>query len=164
MYKVAMSKLLSKLFRRDLYDKIPAEDLMSKQRFVLFRIFSISACIAAIAVSVQEQLTFENPGFLPPFLLLLAVVFIGNYFVVNKIEKLRLSYGILLIACIFLIHVQSYNTGGVRNSGTIYLCVPVLSAFMLLGTKWGKVFTGLVVIHIVYLYFITELRGYFINT
>ncbi len=155
-----MNKLLNRVFRRNLYERIASDDLMSKQRFVLFRIYSISAFVAAVAVSIQEELTFENPGFLPPFLLVLAAVFITNYFLVNKIEKLPLAYGILLMASIFLIHIQAYHTGGIKNSGTIYLCVPVLSAFMLLGTRWGKIFTGLVVFHIAYLYVITEYTGW----
>src|SRR6185369_4173881 len=125
-----MHKILSKIFRRNLYEKIPGDDLMSRQRFVLFRIFSLSAFMAAIAISIQEQLTFANPGFLPPFLFLLGIVFITNYFLVNEVHKLPLAYSILLIACFLLIHVQAYNSGGIKNSGTIYLCVPVLSAFM----------------------------------
>ena len=155
-----MNKLLNRIFRRDLYEKIPSDDLMSKQRFALFRIYSISAFIAAVAVSIQEQLTFENPGFLPPLLLVLAAVFITNYFVVKEVDRLPIAYGILLIASLFLIHVQAYNSGGVKNSGTFYLCVPVLSAFMLLGTRWGKLFTGLVVLHIAYLYCITEFTNW----
>ena len=155
-----MNKILNRIFRRNLYERIPSDDLMSKQRFALFRIYSISAFIAAVAVSIQEQLTFENPGFLPPLLLILAIVFISNYFMVRHIHNLPMAYGILLIASFFLIHIQAYNTGGIKNSGTIYLCVPVLSAFMLLGTKWGKLFTGLVVLHIIYLFFITEYTGW----
>jgi signal transduction histidine kinase len=151
-----MQNLLNKIFRKKLYDKIAADDLLSKQRFVLFRIYSISAFVAAVTISIQEQLTFQNPGFLPPLLLLIGLIFITNYFLVNKIEKLPLAYSILLIASFFLIHIQAYNTGGIKNSGTIYLCVPVLSAFMLLGTRWGKIYTGLVAVHIIYLYLITQ--------
>lgn len=151
-----MHKTLRKIFKQNLYDQIPADDLLSKQRFVLFRIFSISAFLAAVSVSIQEQFTFENPGFLPPFLLLLGIVFITNYFLVNNIHKLPLAYSILLFACFLLIHMQAYNSGGIKNSGTIYLCVPVLSAFMLLGSKWGRYYTGLIVVHIIYLYVITE--------
>src|SRR6185369_16253685 len=101
-----MHKLLNRIFRRNLYEKIPADDLMSKQRFVLFRIYSLSAFVAAVAVSIQEQLTFENPGFLPPLLLLIGAVFITNYFLVNDVHRLPLAYSILLIASFFLIHVQ----------------------------------------------------------
>ena len=116
-----MNKLINRIFKRSLYEKIPADDLMSKQRFVLFRIYSISAFIAAFAVAIQEQLTLKNPGFLPPFLVVLSAIFIGNYLLVNNIHKLPQAYCILLIACIFMIHVQAYNTGGVKNSGTMFL-------------------------------------------
>src|SRR5881394_2545529 len=101
-----MTNIWNKIFRRDLYEQIPADDLMSRQRFVLFRIFSISAFIAAIAVSVQEQLTFENPGFLPALLVLLAVTIITNYFLVNNIYKLKLAYWILLVSGFLLLHAQ----------------------------------------------------------
>ena len=155
-----MNRLANKIFKRNLYDRIPSDDLMSRQRFVLFRIFSFSAFIAAVAVGIQEQLMLRNPGFLPPFLFLLGIIFITNYFLVNAVHKLPLAYSILLIACFLLIHVQAYNSGGIKNSGTIYLCVPVLSAFMLLGTRWGKFYTGLIAVHIIYLYFITEFTNW----
>jgi signal transduction histidine kinase len=84
------------------------------------------------------------------------ITMLVNYLLVNKIEKLPLAYWILLIACFLVIHEQAYNTGGVRNSGTIYMCVIALGAYMLLGTKGGKFFTALIVLHVVYLYVITE--------
>jgi signal transduction histidine kinase len=154
--KDMMTKLLNKIFRRDLYERIPAEDLMSRQRFVLFRIFSLTAFVAAIAVSIQEQLTFENPGFLPALLIVLAITMITNYFLVNNIHKLKLAYWILLVSGFLLLHMQAYNTGGIRNSGTYYMCVIALSAFMLLGTRGGKFFTSLIVLHVVFMYVLTE--------
>jgi signal transduction histidine kinase len=155
-----MAKLLNKLFRRDLYEQIPAEDLMSKQRFVLFRIFSLSGFVAALAVSIQEQLTFENPGMLPALLVVLAFIMITNYFLVNSIYKLKLAYWIILLSGFLLLHVQAYDTGGIRNSGTYYMCVTALSAFMLLGTRGGKFFTFLIVLHVVSMYVLTEFTSY----
>ncbi|MCX6291457.1 MAG: ATP-binding protein [Bacteroidetes bacterium] len=151
-----MNKVLSKIFRRDLYDRISPDDLMSKQRFVIFRIYSLSGFVASILVSIQEQLTFDNPGILPALLIVLAVTMIINYLAVNDIQKLPLAYWILLIASFLLIHVQAYNTGGVRNSGTIYMSVISLAAFMLLGTRGGKFFTIIIVAHVVFMYVITE--------
>jgi len=155
-----MDKVLNRLFRRDLYEKIPADDLMSKQRFVIFRIYSLSAFVAAILVSIQEQLTFENPGILPALLILLAITMITNYFLVNDIERLPTAYWIMLVASFLLIHVQAYNTGGIRNSGTIYMCVISLAAFMLLGTRGGKFFTSIIVLNGIFLYVITENTGW----
>jgi signal transduction histidine kinase len=151
-----MNRLLKRIFKRDLYEKIPSDDLMSKQRFVLFRIYSISGFIVAVLVSIQEQLTFDNPGMLPFLIVLLGGILISNYFLVNKIQKLPLAYWILLIASFLLIHVQAYTTGGVRNSGTIYMCVIVLSAFMFLGSKGGKFFTALIICHVIFMFIITE--------
>lgn len=151
-----MKKILTRILRKDLYEKIDADDLMSKQRFALFRIYSLSGFVAAIAVSIQEQLTFDNPGILPLLLVVLAGIMISNFLLVSSVQKLPLAYWIVLLASFMLIHVQAYNTGGVKNSGTMYMCVILLSAFMLLGTKGGKLFTGLIVLHIVFLYVITE--------
>ncbi len=151
-----MTKLFNRIFRRDLYEKISADDLMSKQRFVIFRIYSLSGFLAAVLVSIQEQLTFENPGILPVLLVVIGSVMIINYFLVKDIQKLPLAYWVLMIVSFFLIHVQAYNTGGIRNSGTIYMCVIALAAFMLLGTKGGKFFTTLIVCHVIFMWVITE--------
>ena len=136
-----MKNLFRKLFRGELYDKIPADDLMSRQRFALFRIFSYTSFIVCMGIAIQISASFERTSFLSIIMVILSAVVLINFLTVNRIEKLPTSYSITLIAGFLVIHLQAYNTGGVANTGTIYMCVEIMTAFMLLGPRSGKWFT-----------------------
>ena len=154
-----MKSFFRKLARNDVYDSIPYEDLMLKQRFALFRIFTFTGFLASIAVATQILLAFEGSAFIGWLLFALAAVMMVNYFVVKDYTKLPVSYMITIMAAFLILHVQSYTTGGIRNSGTMYLAAVILSAFMLLSTRAAKGFTVLVILHFIYLFYITEYTG-----
>ncbi len=153
-----MKAILRKLAKKDVYDSIPYDDLILKQRFALFRIFTFTGFLASVAVATQILTAFEGSGSgLIAYLLFgLAGVMVINYFMVRDYLKLPIAYMITLMAAFLMLHFQSYTSGGIRNSGTMYLAVVMLSAFMMLGTKAAKWFTALVLVHFVYLFCITE--------
>ncbi|HNQ62209.1 MAG TPA: ATP-binding protein, partial [Bacteroidia bacterium] len=55
-----------------------------------------------------------------------------------------------------VVHLQAYSAGGLMNSGTIYLTVILMTAFMLLGTKAVKWFTVLAIASVGMLFYATE--------
>jgi signal transduction histidine kinase len=151
-----MKIFLRKLLRRELYERIPKDDLMAKQRFTLFRIYSFTGFMASIVTAIQTSITFSQTSFLSILLIALAVSIMANFLLVEKVEKLNSAYAISLIAGFLVVHIQAYNAGGVMNSGTIYMCVIIMTAFMLLGPKGGKWFTGFAIVNVVLLYCLTE--------
>lgn len=139
-----------------MYDSIPADDLMSRQRFTLFRIYSYTSFFVCIITAIQTSTTFSQSSILPSILILLASVILINFLTVSRIEKLPVSYAISLIAGFLVIHIQGYNAGGVMNTGTMYLCVIILTAFMLLGPRFGKWFTFGAIGSVILLFVLTE--------
>jgi len=154
-----MKSILRKLARQDVYDSIPYDDLMLKQRFALFRIFTFSGFLASIMVAVQILAAFDSAHDIAWLLFVLSGVMVVNYFAVRDYRKLPVAYMVTLMAAFLILHLQSYSSGGLRNSGTMYLAVLLLSAFMMLGTKGGKWFTALVIANFIYLYIVTEYTG-----
>ena len=151
-----MKKLFRKLFRIGLYQMIPADDLMSRQRFTLFRILTYTGFLASVGTAIQISATFQQTSLLSIILFLLAGIILGSFYLVNKIEKLPRSYAITLIAGFFVIHMQAYNAGGVLNSGTMYMCVIILTAYMLLGARSGKWFAFFAIGNVILMFFLTE--------
>lgn len=151
-----MKKIIGKLVRREMYESIPKDDLMLRQRFALFRIFSYTSFLASIVTAIQISVTFSETSFMSVLLLVLSFVILGNFLFVRKIEKLPFSYAVSLIASFLTVHVQAYHAGGVMNTGTMYLSVIIMSSFMLLGSKSGKWFTFFAITNVVTLYFLTE--------
>lgn len=151
-----MKLLLSRLFRQYMYEQIPFEDLMARQRFTLFRIGSFTAFIASMVTAFQVGVSFETASFTGILLYGLSALIIINFFMVKAVQKLPLAYSILVSSCFLVVHTQAYTAGGILNTGNIYLCVIILTGFMLLGTRGGKFFTWIAITNVIYFYFISE--------
>ncbi len=151
-----IKSILRKIAKTDVYESIPYDDLMLKQRFTLFRIFTFTSSLVSTIVAVQILTAFGGSPYIAYLLFALAAVMLVNYSLVRNYEKLPVAYMITLLGAFLMMHFQSYTSGGIRNSGTMYLAVVLLSAFMMLGTKAGKWFTVLVVINFIYLFAITQ--------
>lgn len=155
-----MKQLFSKLFRQHMYDRIPSEDLMARQRFTLFRIYSFTAFIASMFTALQISANFEQTSYTGILLYLLAALIMANFFMVKSVEKLQLAYTISIGVGFLVVHTQAYTAGGVMNTGTMYLCVLIMSAFMMLGARAGKIFTGIALANVVYFFILTEFTSH----
>ncbi|MBK7429773.1 MAG: hypothetical protein IPI62_02245 [Bacteroidetes bacterium] len=155
-----MKLLFSKLFRQHMYEKIPAEDLMARQRFTLFRIYSFTAFIASLFTALQISTSFEQTSYTGILLYMLATLIMVNFFIVKSIHKLPIAYSISIGVGFLVVHTQAYTAGGLMNSGTMYLCVLIMTAFMLLDARAGKVFTGIAILNVIYFFVITEYTSF----
>jgi signal transduction histidine kinase len=151
-----MKNLFRFIFRKEFYESIPYEDLMSRQRFTLFRIFTYTAFIASIASAFQIQAPFAEIQVVPVVLYALALVILTNFFLVRHHDRLPVAYMITIFTGFLVVHIQAYSAGGLMNSGTIYLTVILMTAFMLLGTKAGKWFTLMAISSVGILFYATE--------
>ena len=151
-----MKNFFRLLFRKDFYESIPYEDLMSRQRFTLFRIFTYTAFLASIASALQIQAPFSEVQNVPVILVVLASIILTNFFLVKRDDKLPVAYMITIFVGFLVVHIQAYSAGGLINSGTIYLTVILMTAFMLLGTKAGKWFTVMAIASVGMLFYATE--------
>ena len=151
-----MKNIFHVIFRKSFYESIPYEDLMSRQRFTLFRIFTYTAFIASIASALQIQAPFAEIQVISVVLISLATVILTNFFLVKEVDRLPVAYMISVFVGFLVVHLQAYSAGGLINSGTIYLTVILMTAFMLLGTKAGKWFTVLAIASVGMLFYATE--------
>jgi signal transduction histidine kinase len=145
-------KLLS---RSALYHSIPEDEVVSKQQFVLFRIFSYSGSLVCLGVFLKMVLSIHQPGIVPYFILALAVIMLANFFLVKTVAGLRKAYFVMLAAAFILLHIVSYTCGGIRTGGSLYFPAIILYAYMLLGRKAGISFGVASILHIIYSYFIS---------
>jgi signal transduction histidine kinase len=151
-----MKALIKKLTRSKLYEMIPADNLLDRQRFELFRIFSFTGFMVCTMVFIQMISTLSQIGFIPWAIFGLSLMMMANYFAVKRPGQLRKAYIVALSAAFLLLHLQSYTAGGIINSGTIYLCVVILCSFMLIGKNAGLIMSALAAVHLLYLYAITS--------
>lgn len=156
MTKRLIKNSLKKLFLVDIKRSISDDDLISKQRLNLFVIFSFTVTLALSAIAYQVVFVFNIKPILAYTVYALIGIIILNYFLLNWHKNRRVAVVVSVLACFIALHYITYFAGGIRNSGMFYLSALMLVTFMLLGSKEGKWFTALSIIHIVYFYLITE--------
>lgn len=144
------------LLRLDIYEKIDSEDILSRQRFALFRIFSITGAIVSLAVFMKMCFMFSSINLLHLVLPVVSAIMLCNYYGLKSIQHLNRAYYIVVFSAFMLLHVVSYSTGGIRSASIIYHSVVILYAFMLLGKKGGKIFTMLFGAQVIYIFLISR--------
>ncbi|MFM9028251.1 MAG: sensor histidine kinase, partial [Bacteroidota bacterium] len=154
-----MNRYFNKLFRRDILDSIPTENLIDRQKFKLFRTYVLITFICSTYTGYQSFSTFSGGHYLAYLLWCLSGVFIGCYFLVKKKEGLKTAYLVSLLAGCVVLHTQAYRTGGVLNTGTIYFCAAIMTSYMLLGPRYGHWFTALGVFSVISLYYSSSVLG-----
>jgi len=73
-----MKSLLRRIARQDLYESIPYNDLMLKQRFALFRIFTFTGFLASTAVAIQILTAFGGSPYIAYLLFALSGVLLAH--------------------------------------------------------------------------------------
>ena len=92
-----MKLLLKLLLRQHLYERISTDDLMSRQRFSLFRILSFTGFGVSLFTAIQISATFEGSSLTATLMYILATVIMVNFLTVNNLTKLPIAYSVALI-------------------------------------------------------------------
>ena len=116
-----INNLLHVLSSDNLYKQIPDDDVIAKQRFVLFRIFSFTGALVSVGAFIKMFLTIDELLFYTYLIPCLSIVLIVNFYLVKRVERLRLAYIVLLITACLLLHTVAYTCGGIRTAGTFIL-------------------------------------------
>src|SRR5262245_40643250 len=110
--------LMASLASRDLYHQIEEDDLIAKQRYRLFTMFSFAGFLIAILVALQAYfLLGQTTNLVLGSLILIAGVYVLNYFTLLRHRNMPVAYLISLLSTFAVIHLLTYYSGGIRNSG-----------------------------------------------
>jgi PAS domain S-box-containing protein len=139
---------------------IKEDDLVSNQRFNLFRTFSLTLFLVVLAVTYQIIEILGEISIVPAGLLISLLIIATNYFSLNSHKRYRLAYMVVIASAFLTLHLATYYSGGIRNSGMIYLGSFVLTSFMLLGKKAGKIVSLLAVVNLFFFYYFSITIGH----
>lgn len=153
MSQTFTKNLLRKILLKDAEEILHADDLTSRQRLNLFRTFSITAFIITLAITAQVIEFFGVFDLIGTVLAGLTVVVVVNYFLLNYHKNFRLSYWTIILSSLFFVHFITYYSGGIRNSGMMYMGGLILASFMMLGNREGKIVSALSILNLVFFYF-----------
>jgi PAS domain S-box-containing protein len=159
MIKNFTRNLFRFLLIRDAEKVLHPDDLTSRQRLNLFRTFSLTGFLITLAITYQVLSFFQSFDIVGASLTALTFVIALNYFLLNFHKKFRISYIIIIFSCFLFVHFVTYYSGGIRNSGMMYMGGLILVTFMLLGNKEGKVISALSVLNLVFFFFFSTSFG-----
>jgi hypothetical protein len=74
-----LASLINSFLLKAVYQQIPSGQVVERQRFVVFRIFSFTAVIVCLSVFAKMCLTLSNINWLPFAVLSLGIVILVNY-------------------------------------------------------------------------------------
>ncbi|MEX1187855.1 MAG: ATP-binding protein [Bacteroidia bacterium] len=143
------------LSKRAVFQNIDPELVIERQRFVVYRIFSVTTIIVCLGVFSKMVLTLSHVNWLPYFVLFLGSVILINYLRIRKPSELPGAYLIMLLSALIVLHCVAYTCGGIRTGGTFFMTAVIIYAFMLLGKKGGWLIAGLAALHISFMFVIS---------
>lgn len=153
-----MLRTLSDLWRATerYHEAIPEDDLISRQRFRLFRTTTFTAATVIFYAFFQAMSILENHSFSGIVIGFLDLVLIVNFFALPYHKNHKLAYYVIVLAALATLHIISYYSGGIRASAIMYMAGTMLLGYMLLGSRAGRILFGLISIHIFSLWYLTE--------
>ena len=116
-------QLISVLSADHLFHQIQEENVIERQRFVLFKIFSFTGALVSMLAFVKMFITFQTVDWATYLIPCLSVIMIFNFYAVKKTKNLRFAYLTLLLVACLLLHIVAYTCGGIRTAGTFYFTV-----------------------------------------
>ena len=155
-YLLPLKSFFANFSKQFIFNEIHEEDVVDRQRFVVFRIYTFTAIVVSLGVFFKMYFTLHHVGLFTYLIPCLSLVILVNFFRVTKVSQLMGAYVIMLVASCVLLHFVSYSCGGIQTAGSFYFPAIILYAYMLLGRKGGMMITALILTHIIYLYIISS--------
>jgi PAS domain S-box-containing protein len=144
------------IFSDAFYRSIPDDDLISKQRFKLFRTTSFVGTFACLIFVIQSLTVYSVSDPIVIMTFVIGMVFMANLILLPKHRNTKLAYIVIGITSVLIIHLNQYDEGGIRASASFYMAPITLMMFMLLGNKIGRVMFLGVILNAAYFYYISE--------
>ncbi|HEX5003138.1 MAG TPA: ATP-binding protein [Bacteroidia bacterium] len=147
---------LKQLFNNDVYSLIPKDDILARQRYILFRIYTIVGILIFFIFSVEEYSFNQLNGYRIYIFAASSLTLIINYAGLQLHREYKLAYSISIIAGFILIHCATYYSGGIRNPDFLYLGSIILYAYIVLENKGGKITLYVALANIIYFYVLSD--------
>lgn len=152
-------KLLDFILIRKAQKAIAEDDLSRRQQFNLFRTLSLTTFLIAFSITIQIVSVIGEFDWMTAICSGLTISIAANYFALNRHLNYRLAFWVAMLSNMMVLHFVTYYTGGIRNSGMMYMGGLILATFMLLGNKAGQSVTLLSIANIIFFFVYSNTLG-----
>ena len=142
---------------RSVLNSFDKEDVAGRNRFLLFRVYTLALLLISLLIISQVIITFHEIDLVSGSIILLNIILIFNYLSLLRHGNIKLAYWIIITSSFLVVHTVTYYSGGIRNSGFIFMGGFILATFMLLGNRAGKIFSVMAIANVIYFYVLTDM-------
>ena len=145
------------------HQQIPADDLIARQRYRLFRTTTITAGAVIFYAFIQALFIVKVGNFSGILIGFLDLILVINFFALPYHKNHKLAYYVIVLAAFSTLHIISYYSGGIRASAIMYMAGTMLLGYMLLGNIAGRIVFGLIAVNVIFFWFVTEHTNWISN-
>lgn len=149
-------QLLKQITKGGIYQAIPADNILERQRYTLFSVFTFLGTLLLLAFTIEEYSISSLDQAKTILFLAIASTLIINYVGLQFHRMPAVAYSISIVAGLSLIHCATYYSGGVKNPDFFYMGSIILYSYIVLENKGGRVTLWLSVANIIYFYALTD--------
>jgi len=141
---------------RGIMNSIPADDILNRQRYSLFRIFTVAGIILLGLLAFEEfKFGQQNLSRIISFSTI-GLSLLINILLLQKHRNLTIAYTFSIITGLALIHFVTYYNGGIRNPDFFYMGSIILYSYIILENKGGRITLSLSIANIIYFYSLSD--------
>jgi len=137
-------------------DSMPEDDILGRQRYALFRMFSLTGTILLALFAVEEGALMQLNTMRMLIYTCIAAFLLINFLSLRFHRNLTIAYTSSIIAGLTLIHCATYYNGGIRNPDFFYMGSITLYSYIILEHKGGRITLWLSLVNIIYFYALTD--------
>lgn len=151
-----MNAILHFLSWRETPGLIDREDILARQRYLLFRAVSLLGAFFMLLMVVEDLIITGYMTNIALSMVAVSAALVVNYLVLPRHRNFTMAYVGSIVSFIALIHAVTYSYGGIRNPDFLFIGSIILYAYVILENKGGKITLYLSLFNVIYFYAMSD--------
>lgn len=151
-----MNAILHFLSWRETPGLIDREDILARQRYLLFRAVSLLGAFFMLLMVVEDLIITGYMTNIALSMVAVSAALVVNYLILPRHRNFTMAYVGSIVSFIALIHAVTYSYGGIRNPDFLFIGSIILYAYVILENKGGKITLYLSLFNVIYFYAISD--------
>lgn len=151
-----MNAILHFLSWRETPGLIDREDILARQRYLLFRAVSLLGAFFMLLMAIEDLIITGYMTNIALSMVAVSAALVINYLALPHHRNFTLAYVGSVVSFIALIHAVTYSYGGIRNPDFLFIGSIILYAYVILENKGGKITLYLSLFNVIYFYALSD--------
>jgi PAS domain S-box-containing protein len=151
-----MISFLKNIVTREIIHSISSDNILARQRYLLFRIVSVFGGALLMALAIYDLAISNVHTAVNQALIGVSLTLIINFLGLQFHRNFSVAYVTSIVAGLALIHGVTYFYGGIRNPDFLYIGSIILYSYVILENKGGRITLALSLLNVIYFYVMSD--------